>query len=64
MKSAPKGVCKEPETIRLQTCAARKEYDPAASSRKGAQGGVSAPRSRIPSRNTGQGVNCHGEPKG
>jgi hypothetical protein len=64
MKSTPKGVCKEPETIRLQTCAAWKEHDPAASLRKEAQCGVNAPGSRIPSRNTGQGVDCHGEPKG
>jgi hypothetical protein len=57
-------VCKEPETIRLQTCRARKRHDSAAILRKGGQGGLSASVSCFPSRNTGRGVNCHGEPKG
>ena len=45
MKSTPEGGLKAPETNRLQTCMARKDYL----------------ESYVPSRNTGQGDCCHGE---
>lgn len=45
MKSTPEGGLKAPETNRLQTCMARKDYL----------------ESCVPSRNTGQGDCCHGK---
>ena len=45
MKSTPEGGLKAPETNRLQTCMARKDYL----------------ESYVPSRNTGQGDCCHGK---
>ena len=45
MKSTPEGGLKAPETNRLQTCMARKDYL----------------ESYVPSRNTGQGDCCYGE---
>jgi hypothetical protein len=45
LKSTPEGGLKVPETNRLQTCMARKDYL----------------ESYVPSRNTGQGDCCHGK---